>query len=179
MFLQVAEGTSATETNLSWTKYQNRANEIVPAYYYILKGVSLNEMAIIDSVSGNNEMIFVDQDYTGGTAYYQVKIQVPGNEIDNPSFSNRVEYANGITGIVDQEVPFMVYPNPAHDKINIVAETSISTVRIYNFTGKMVKAMYISGNTVSMDVSAFASGVYFVDVQLSNQNSYKQKIIIE
>ncbi|MFV0590367.1 MAG: glycosyl hydrolase family 28 protein [Draconibacterium sp.] len=179
LFLQAAEGASATETNLSWTKYRNRASDSTPAFYYILKGTSNTELTVIDSVSGSQEPVFVDSNYDGGTVYYQVKIQVPDSETEEQSFSNIIRYADGTTAINDQELPFLVYPNPAHDNINIVAKSSISSVRIYNFTGKMVKAMDISGNTVSMNVSAFASGVYFVDVQLSNQDSYKQKIIIE
>lgn len=56
-----------------------------------------------------------------------------------------------------------VYPNPASSVITIEAE-GIQIINIYNALGQLVKSVSTNGvSEVHLDVSEWASGVYFVE----------------
>ncbi|HTF06487.1 MAG TPA: T9SS type A sorting domain-containing protein [Bacteroidia bacterium] len=60
-----------------------------------------------------------------------------------------------------------LYPNPANESINIICgdNSTGSTVEIIDVNGKVVKtAMVLSGNSVIVNTSNLAAGVYFVRV---------------
>lgn len=62
-----------------------------------------------------------------------------------------------------------VYPNPASDEITIRISEKINngTMRIFNISGKLTQQVDLknfSENTININVSAFKSGVYFIDI---------------
>ncbi len=63
---------------------------------------------------------------------------------------------------------FQVYPNPVVDNLNIQSNEPVKTVSIYNVLGKLVHQS--SPNTVSpsIDMGAYKSGVYFVEVTIGD-----------
>jgi hypothetical protein len=65
------------------------------------------------------------------------------------------------------------FPNPATEKITLLFPddgASISTIRITDLTGKVLKEMKVNGTerTVSIDVSHFESGTYIIDASTSS-----------
>lgn len=63
---------------------------------------------------------------------------------------------------------FTVYPNPVVNQLNIQSKEAVNSVSVYNVLGKLVHQS--SPNTVSpsIDMGAFKSGIYFVEVTIGN-----------
>jgi len=109
---------------------------------------------------GYLEMIVGNQ--RGGLSGYSTNIQV-----------NLV----GTDEVLTPSIDFRVYPNPAQSTINIELAKATNTlqIKILNTLGQVVLA---TANKKSVNVSALASGVYFVNVQTENGIA-TQKILIE
>ena len=73
-----------------------------------------------------------------------------------------------------------VYPNPAIDIVNIKLNTlnEDADLEIYNMLGKVVmkKSYDFSTESLSIDISEFATGVYILKVSSSESTSYKRFI---
>jgi subtilisin family serine protease len=66
--------------------------------------------------------------------------------------------------IGEYENNFEIYPNPVDDVLYIKSDNNIKEVNIYNIVG--IKVATVSGqqSAISVDMSGFSSGVYFVEV---------------
>ena len=78
---------------------------------------------------------------------------------------------------------FNVYPNPAHEQVNIsVKELSGNTsLYLFDISGKIIytESFYASENMIkSINVSAFAQGIYFIRLQ-NDREHLTQKLIIQ
>lgn len=72
-----------------------------------------------------------------------------------------------------------VYPNPAHDFININVEGVIDySYLVTDMLGKAVKAGTSNGEKVSFNVNDLSKGIYFLTVQSQGHRSVK-KIVVE
>ncbi len=74
-----------------------------------------------------------------------------------------------------------IYPNPANDIITLHARNEIQDeleIRIYTFTGTLVKIEQWKQNIGNIDVSEFVDGIYFVEVR-SNDWNEMHKIILQ
>ena len=73
-----------------------------------------------------------------------------------------------------------VYPNPAFDIVNIKLNTlnEDADLEIYNMLGKVVmkKSYDLNAESLSIDISEFATGVYILKVSNSESTSYKRFI---
>ena len=73
-----------------------------------------------------------------------------------------------------------VYPNPAIDIVNIKLNTvnEHADLEIYNMLGKVVmkKSYDFNAESLSIDISEFATGVYILKVSSSESTSYKRFI---
>ncbi len=66
-----------------------------------------------------------------------------------------------------------VYPNPVVDRLN-VSNVNNSNVNIFNLSGRLVYSIKAYQNDISIDLSNFINGVYFVNVQNKNDvHTYK------
>ena len=85
------------------------------------------------------------------------------------------------TGINEiEKANIKVFPNPARDFINISTNDYISSVLIFDITGKMVQKIEVSGdNTVLVDSSLMNSGVYFYTVQVETGEVITGKVFIQ
>ena len=68
----------------------------------------------------------------------------------------------------DADISFVLYPNPAHNEVNILCDSEITGLipyGIFDGIGRMVRSNYIvasSQNLSSIDVSGLPTGVYIV-----------------
>lgn len=70
-----------------------------------------------------------------------------------------------------------IYPNPAHDKLYVKAtDQKIQTLQFFNGLGQLVFSENISGNKV-IELSSFASGIYFIKIIKEDQIIFHQKIV--
>lgn len=70
-----------------------------------------------------------------------------------------------------------IYPNPNSGIFNITLDATINTdmtVNVYNTLGELVKTVVVGGNTTTIDMSDFASGVYVVKVIAQEQVATKK-----
>ncbi len=74
---------------------------------------------------------------------------------------------------------FSVYPNPANDRVAVVAEATINMFQLIDITGKVVtERQNINANNLVFNVNEFPSGVYFVQLN-TDKGRTTQKLIIE
>lgn len=93
--------------------------------------------------------------------------------IDDITFPGNTMVLNVESVVYDKDVT--VYPNPANDFINVKGE-DIQYVEIYNSIGLKVASQNVN-NSESIDISEFASGIYFVRTLDKKGNISTTKII--
>ena len=90
-------------------------------------------------------------------------IDTPGEEI--------------ITGVLDSDMKMLFYPNPTDGFINLYSETAIDKLEVLDISGSKVKQLSINSlNSVKLDVSGFADGIYFLMV---NEGPKMIKFVVE
>jgi hypothetical protein len=68
-----------------------------------------------------------------------------------------------------------VYPNPASTYIYIISN---GTVRLYSIAGRLLLEKYFPDKNNTLDITTFASGVYFITIQTEHE-VIREKIVIE
>ena len=74
---------------------------------------------------------------------------------------------NQIQGLV-------VYPNPTSGRLNITADAAVTSVEILNVLGQTLVSQAVENNSTQIDMSALASGNYFVRIQTADATSVVQ-----
>ncbi|WP_458626124.1 T9SS type A sorting domain-containing protein [Winogradskyella sp. PC D3.3] len=67
-----------------------------------------------------------------------------------------------------------IYPNPATDKVNIVSNTPIDSIEVYNILGKQVQVLK---GADEVNVSKLESGIYLFKIQIGNQVETKKIVV--
>ncbi len=68
-------------------------------------------------------------------------------------------------GVNEEDVAekgFSLYPNPAHEFLNIYNPNGLSKIHLYDYTGKMIKCVNLELETNRIDISDLHSGIYFI-----------------
>ena len=71
---------------------------------------------------------------------------------------------DGINELLNQE-NISIYPNPTSTSITIAFNKVCGNLFIYDLLGQMVYNSKLNSSTASIDLSSFAKGIYFVEVQ--------------
>jgi hypothetical protein len=72
-----------------------------------------------------------------------------------------------------------VYPNPAHNILNITTTTHQFNIQLSDITGKIIYAETINGNNTGIDVSSYSKGIYFLQVNSNAENNTVYKVVVE
>ena len=73
----------------------------------------------------------------------------------------------------------MLSPNPASEEINIVCDKEVRHIAIHNITGATMITIHTQEDeTLSVDVSTWPSGVYFVSIDAGDQGLFTKKLVI-
>jgi len=102
---------------------------------------------------------------------------------DSQVYNNLMEFdVRGATGIDDEfKKQVNVYPNPASEQLFIELNATVSKldVEIYSVTGQLVmNEIFRNTNTVGLDVSALADGIYILKLN-TDKETYNSRIIIQ
>ena len=97
-------------------------------------------------------------------------------ESDVAEFVYMVDDESGIADVtVNGQI--QIYPLPVHDKVNISAGGKvIKSVTISSMNGTTVASANKASKTVTLDVSAIATGIYIVNIQ-TEDGTYSRKIL--
>lgn len=65
-----------------------------------------------------------------------------------------------------------LYPNPASGFVNFVsAGASVKSISIYDMNGQLIESIPVNSDNTRLDVSAYASGIYFYSTTDTNGNT--------
>ncbi len=68
------------------------------------------------------------------------------------------------------------YPNPATNLVKIESKTSIQSIKVYNLNGQLI---LLQKNSNQIDVTELSKGMYIIEIINSEQNVFKDKLIIQ
>ncbi len=85
--------------------------------------------------------------------------------------NGRVSFSQVITLRVTETVELNVTPNPVKNQFTIRGLNKVSDVSIFSSSGKLIKKWYNVSQATAIDVSAFAPGLYIVNVNNHKTNS--------
>ena len=109
--------------------------------------------------SNSDENLIFIHDYTIANIYLQ-------------EFEERWgELTTYVNELLDVKVE--IFPNPSEGKVNIMSESMIDVINIYDIEGKFVQS------TTSNKFKISSSGVYFIKVTLDNGNYTIRKVVIQ
>jgi hypothetical protein len=113
---------------------------------------------------------FTPQGLEHNTVYFW-KV-VPYNEGGEPgntpvwSFTTKVDETTSVDLIMEQGM--VVFPNPANQKVSVVADAMITGVRMFDIKGRLVYATSCNDESLQIDISDLDSGIYVLQVQTLN-----------
>jgi len=84
-------------------------------------------------------------------------------------------------GINDQIDFFQIFPNPAHDFINVrfskIDQLNNNNIQLYNSIGQLIQTTSINKELISIGLDNLSSGLYFIRV-ISNNYSHIKKFVL-
>jgi len=86
--------------------------------------------------------------------------------------------STSIASFVNQFNQIMIFPNPAKDKIQIIALNTFD-VEIYNTLGSKVYSAKNLSNSLQLNISDWAKGIYIIKVKDRQDKIHIGKIIKE
>ena len=76
---------------------------------------------------------------------------------------------------------FSVYPNPSSSVFNIkMKQSNTFDFEVYNISGQLImqtKSINPTGNSYALDLSEYASGVYFLKLTSNNTSTTKKLVL--
>ena len=81
---------------------------------------------------------------------------------------------NSITGSSE----LLIYPNPAEKEVNIRFAGVEFNYTVYNNLGQLIVNKTNNQDVVSIDLSAFAKGIYLIEVE-AGKDKIRKKLIVE
>ena len=112
-----------------------------------------NRFRIRCDASANNDQIYFDQVIISGDNVRETSIRVIPRATQAP-----------IKAFTDKTVSNVnLYPNPTNSVLNIeILEGNFDEIMVFSTTGQLVRTIKPTNDKLTMDVSEFASGMYFV-----------------
>ena len=112
----------------------------------------------------------------GGQACYTVTAAYDFCGVTNPSN----EACVNLVGVKSNDLSqIKVYPNPAHNIVNIDLNGKVSQVVIYNFLGQVVYENNVTNETeLHIDVRSYDAGAYLVKFITNQGQSLTRKVVV-
>lgn len=97
-----------------------------------------------------------------------VMVQAICDEENVSEWSEAVEFVYANVGINNYSINANVYPNPAHDVVNVECATIGANLNVYDMFGKVVMNTTISSERTELNFSNVAPGVYMIRIADNN-----------
>jgi hypothetical protein len=141
---------------------------------------SLNDtthFAAIDTIAANSTSYTDTTAGNGNTYIYRVRAIT--NSLKS-AYTDTVKIVMPVSGIQLNKVSGLkVYPSPVTNKLNVEANQLISTVEIYDVSGKLITQAYVNTSQATIDTKNYLSGIYTVVVKTSDGSKSSVKILKE
>ncbi len=186
VFCQSSLSTQGT-VNVAWSGYFD-GNMNGPAYYVVYRGATPATMVSIDTVA-NFVNYYTDVNPLIGTSYYKIGValyaacvpmrlqQSAQTNYFVQSFSNAAPIT--VVGIGEnslQEVS--LFPNPSDGNITVKNLNSVSTMRVYDLTGRVVVQQQLHANgTQQVSLENLESGMYSFTIE-SETGFFREEVVI-
>jgi hypothetical protein len=126
----------------------------------------------------SERLTWIDQNLPGQAQYCEIYdnfeeeiIIDPKDTITDPTDTTKTLYYQG-------SIPDLnIFPNPAHDYLQIVSKSELEQLNITNLSGMIMLKTQPASTTYDADLSSFENGVYFIQVK-TNSQSYTQRFIV-
>ena len=118
--------------------------------------------------------------------YHFVRWTENGNEIStNEEYTftaeasrNLVAEFENVDAIGENALVSRIYPNPATDKLNVICNSNISELKVYNMVGALVYSANDCGNNAVVSLADMPNGVYFIQL-VTNNTTETQRFVKE
>ncbi|MCX6231194.1 MAG: T9SS type A sorting domain-containing protein [Bacteroidetes bacterium] len=71
-----------------------------------------------------------------------------------------------------------LYPNPCNGKFTINAVKAVKEISVYNIIGKQILTENTFSSYLSIDLTSFGKGIYFVKLRYNDNSFYTEKILV-
>jgi hypothetical protein len=80
---------------------------------------------------------------------------------------------------LDNAAVFFLYPNPAANKVSVMADGSLmgSTIMVNDLTGRRVETLGLTGPVTELNADNWPDGIYTVNLTNGKQTSTKKLVI--
>ena len=126
-----------------------------------------------DSLSDFHLVLNLSKATTFGTYYLQVLVADQGS---SPAYTRVITFVinkapSAVPVVSNQSNEVLLYPNPAHDELNVVYDPSadVKTIAVYNIIGKVMAVYKVSDPaSANLNLENIPSGIYFVRLMNSH-----------
>lgn len=174
---------STTDAGVNWTPTTSSpfSAEIayVPGTTNTLVTVGALQTAYGSAIStdGGQTWTTIEQDNQKMTVVAYNSSSVFAGGYNQSSTLDGAYKLNGLLATSDHNVKanaVSVYPNPTKGQVNLQSKVGISTIELYDMSGKVVKTF---GKISQLDLSGLKSGVYMLKVMTADGQSTTTKLI--
>jgi hypothetical protein len=171
------------EVNLSWTEYGGTP---FPTYT-IYRGSHPDSMSLFIQVP-STVTSYKDIDPPIGYVYYQIGMSNPaGCDPVNKSVSDYSSSMSNldqvlVTGVnaVDENKPYVIFPNPVSDVLQIQYNNVVKRpiqFTVYNSLGEAVLEEYFRESETKVDVSSLSPGIYILQM-IDDSETHASRFVI-
>ena len=164
-WLQVKNGTGPWTTVASYVSGSSFSNN---SFYTSTVNVtdlsSSTKFRFRCDASSNADRVYIDAvTVTAHTGASFMENTTTITELSQPTPDYNLDFDQDVEG--DEYAEVSVYPNPAHNLLNIKANDMMEEVRIYSVNGNLVKAVDMGDEHDEVDISQLISGLYYISVK--------------
>jgi len=164
-----------TDINLTWK--DNATNELG---YWIYRAVKISDTEFLGSTKigevAANVSSFTDTTVSVTNKKNYVYSVVAYSQLGLSLESDKAEIV--LTGLNELNVPdFKVYQNPAEKTLMVTADNEISSIALYDLTGRTITSVAPNAKTSKLSLNNFMNGIYVLRVKMGNI-VYNRKILI-
>ena len=82
--------------------------------------------------------------------------------IDTGIANTTFQSLNNSSFIIDNSIS--VYPNPANSIVNIIANSNLKSIQLYDVQGRILQTKIVNQTTENLDISNQSKGIYFLKI---------------
>jgi hypothetical protein len=167
--LNILSFTGSRQNSDALLQWRTADNRDVSKYEVQRSADGANFITVGSVAATGTQYSFTDRDAfaTPGTRFYRIKSTGNDGRLSHSAIIKLMQTAGGT---------LTAFPNPAKDVITLAGLRQNGILRVYNTAGSIVHQQQISTQTLTLDISRFANGLYQLQY-VSNQDIMTLKIM--